>query len=412
MEYYELYEVLKDHFNSTKDFIEVEDLNLTIESIPFTSGVCDLLHGSSNLDCMRHKQHLETHENAYLAYDKPSVDIKDIDIECNKNFNYYILKRADIKTAKGCILFLHGLNEKKWDKYLPWAYELAQRTHKAVILFPIAFHMDRAEPVWSDRRQMLEIANFRKNKYPENTNYSFVNAAISSRLEAHPQRIFWSGLQTYSDIIEVVKNIRSHKLKSIAPDASLDLFGYSIGSFLSVIIKMADPESLFTESRLFCFCGGMTIDRMFPISRYIMDGQSAIKMQSIFTELLSSDFKSDNRLKHYQNEILHPQESWFKMMLRYNYFQKEREERLKELESQIKVYVLEKDEVAPPAEALNTLKGGYRNIGVEVEIKDFPYEYSHMVPFPLTHKNKTEITAAFNEFVSSASNFYNANLKL
>lgn len=405
MDYYEVYEILKRHFDSKKDFIQIPDLNVTIESIPFISKGADLLHGSTHLDCAKHSLHLE--ENEYLVHGQPSVDVKDFDIECNKNFDYYIVKRADVKTAEGSIIFFHGLNEKKWDKYLPWAYELAQNTRKVVILFPIAFHMNRAEPIWSNRKQMVEIANFRKRKYPENTNYSFVNAAISSRLEAHPQRIFWSGLQTYSDIIEVVRDIRSHKIKSISPETTLDLFGYSIGSFLSMIIKMADPEGLFTDSKLFCFCGGMTIDRMFPISKYIMDSQATIKMQSVFAELLSSDFKSDTKLKHYQNEKIHPQESWFKMMLRYNYYQKEREARIRELQSQIKVYVLEKDEVAPPIEALNTVKGGYRNIDVEVEIQDFPYEYSHMIPFPLSHKNKKEVTASFHQFINSACNFYN-----
>lgn len=406
MEYYELYEVLKDHFDSGKNIVEIENLNLTIESVPFESNVSDLLHGSKNLDCPKHHQPLEINENAYLVYHQHSVDIKDSDIECNKNFEYYILKRADVEMTKGCIIFFHGLNEKKWDKYLPWAYELAQRTHKAVILFPIAFHMDRAEAIWSDRHHMLEIVKFRKSKYPENTHFSYVNAAISSRLEAHPQRMFWSGLQTYSDIIELVKEIREGKIKSIFSDARLDLFGYSIGSFLSMIIKMADPQGFFTQSKVFCFCGGMTIDRMFPISKYIMDSQATIKMQSVFTELLSSDFKFDNRLKHYQDDDLHPQESWFKKMLRYNYFQNEREKRIKEIQSQIKAYVLEKDSVAPPMEALNTLQGGYRNINVEVEIKDFPFDYSHMVPFPLTYKNKTEVTEAFQHFVKSASDFY------
>lgn len=406
MEYYELYEVLKDHFDSKKEIVEIKDLNITIESIPFESKVSDLLHGSENLACPKHHQSLKINESDYLLYHQPSIDIKDFDIECNKKFEYYILKRADVETANGYIIFFHGLNEKKWDKYLPWAYELAQKTHKAVILFPIAFHMDRAEAIWSDRHHMMEIVKFRKGKYPENTHFSYVNAAISSRLEAHPQRIFWSGLQTYSDIIEVVKEIKANKIKSISPDASLDLFGYSIGSFLSMIIKMADPYGFFTKSKVFCFCGGMTIDRMFPISKYIMDSQATIKMQSVFTELLSSDFKFDNRLKHYQDDALHPQESWFKKMLRYNYFQKEREERISEIQSQVKAFVLEKDSVAPPMEALNTLQGGYRNINVDVEIKDFPFDYSHMVPFPLAHKHKTEVTEAFHTVMKSASDFY------
>nr|WP_315033421.1 DUF6051 family protein [uncultured Chryseobacterium sp.] len=406
MEYYELYELLKSHFDSGKEHVEIKDLNVTIESVPFVSKASDLLHGSASQDCDQHCLEMEVNENAYLHYDQPSVDSKDFDIEYNKKFEYYILKRADVETAKGCIIFFHGLNEKKWDKYLPWAYELAQKTHKAVLLFPIAFHMNRAEPIWSDRHHMTQIVNFRKKRYPENTSFSYINAAISSRLEAHPQRVFWSGLQTYSDIIEVVKDIKANKIKSISPDTSFDLFGYSIGSFLSLIIKMANPEKLFTDTKVFCFCGGMTIDRMFPISKYIMDAQATVKMLSVFTELLSSDFRFDHRLKHYQNEDIHPEESWFKKMLRYNYFQQEREDRIKEIQSQIKAYVLEKDSVAPPTEALNTLKGGYRNIDVEVEIKDFPYEYSHMVPFPLTYKHKKEITESFHQFIASASNFY------
>ncbi|RTZ50329.1 hypothetical protein EJ377_10920 [Chryseobacterium arthrosphaerae] len=406
MEYYELYDVLKHHFDSGKELVEIRDLNVTIESVPFTSKVSDLIHGSESQACPQHHQPLKINKSLYLLYDQPSVDGKDSDIACNKNFEYYILKRADVESAQGCIIFFHGLNEKKWDKYLPWAYELAQKTHKAVILFPIAFHMDRAEAIWSDRHHMMEIVKFRKGKYPENTHFSYVNAAISSRLEAHPQRIFWSGLQTYSDIIEVVKEIKNSTIKSISPDAKLDLFGYSIGSFLSMIIKMADPYHFFTASKVFCFCGGMTIDRMFPISKYIMDSQATIKMQSVFTELLSSDFKFDQRLKHYQDDALHPQESWFKKMLRYNYFQSEREERMQEIRSQIKAYVLEKDSVAPPIEALNTLQGGYRNIDVEVEVRDFPFDYSHMVPFPLTHRHKTEVTQAFHQFIQSACNFY------
>ncbi|WP_454047874.1 DUF6051 family protein [Chryseobacterium sp. Marseille-Q8038] len=406
MEYYELYEVLKSHFDSGKDLIELKELNVTMESIPFESKVSDLLYGSENQHCSKHQQKLSINEKNYLLYGHPAVDIRDFEIECNKKFKYHILKRADTETAAGCIFFFHGLNEKKWDKYLPWAYELAQRTQKAIILFPIAFHMDRAEAIWSDRHHMMEVVNFRKKKYPENMNYSYVNAAISSRLEAHPQRIFWSGLQTYSDITEVVKDIKSGKIHSISREADLDLFGYSIGSFLSMMIKMADPHRYFTQSKVFCFCGGMTIDRMFPISKYIMDTQATVKMQSVFTELLSSDFKSDSRLKHYQTEALHPQESWFKKMLRYNYFQKEREERIQEIQSQIKAYVLEKDSVAPPIEALNTLQGGYRNINVDIEIHDFPFEYSHMVPFPLTHKHKREVTEAFHQFIKSASDFY------
>lgn len=408
MDYNQLHQILKQHFDLKLDFQEVDGMNITIETHSFTSQKSDLLHGAPDLNCHQHHVALSEEPDHYRLFGIDSVDIKDFEIECNQKFNFYILKRADVKTADGCIIFFHGLNEKKWDKYLPWAYQLAQNTSKAVILFPIAFHMNRAEPIWSHHAQMMEIANFRKEQFTENNCCSFVNAAISSRLDAHPQRIFWSGLQTYSDLVDLVKMIRNDSFSGITKNATIDLFGYSIGSFLSMIIKMANPEDLFKDSKLFCFCGGMTIDRMFPISKYIMDARAAVRMQSAFLELLSSDFKKDPRLGHFQNEKLHPKESWFKMMLRYNYFQKEREARIDELKSQIKVLVLEKDEVAPPTEALNTLQGGYRKIGVDVEIQDFPYDYSHMVPFPLSNKIQQEVTDSFNRFIASASDFYNS----
>ena len=71
--------------------------------------------------------------------------------------------------------------------------------------------------------------------------------------------------------------------------------------------------------------------------------------------------------------------------------------------------MLEKDEVTPPAEALNTLKGGYRNINIEVQIDDYDYPYTHMNPFALTTKNAPQITEAFERFVRSAAAFYNKN---
>src|SRR5690606_11102354 len=119
-----------------------------------------------------------------------------------------------------------------------------------------------------------------------NSESSFVNAAISARLEQNPLRIFWSGLQTYSDIISLMKRIRSGAIEQISSSASIDLFGYSIGSFLSMILMMANPEQLLSESRLFCFCGGMTLDRMYPISKYIMDAYAAIELQKSFAILL------------------------------------------------------------------------------------------------------------------------------
>ena len=60
------------------------------------------------------------------------------------------------------LLLFHGLNEKDWDKYLPWAHALARATGKAVLLFPTAFHMNRAMGHWSDHRCMHRASQERR----------------------------------------------------------------------------------------------------------------------------------------------------------------------------------------------------------------------------------------------------------
>ncbi len=403
MEYYELYNKLRTAFDTGKNS-DLPELGISIfHNSFFSEGAKYYLPGSEHLFCKDHN--LAFSSQSVRAQD--DLDKVDYEIECNIHFEYHIVQPLEQKLAEGVIIVFHGLNEKKWDKYLPWAYALTKRTGKAVVLFPIAFHMGRAPERWSSRQEMYAIAQKRMSEFADNSDTSYVNAATSTRLDAFPQRLFWSGLQTYNDIVQLITDIKAGGLKNIAANAEINLFGYSIGSFLSVILMMANPKGYFTNAKLFCFCGGMTIDRMFPISKYIMDGRAAISMQKTFAELLSTNFKNDTRLQHYQDSNLHFEEGWFKTMLRYNYYQKEREKRFSQLEKQIKAFVLEKDEVTPPVEALNTLKGGYRNINIEVEVDDFPYPYSHVNPFALTTKNAPQVTEAFERFVTSAAEFYN-----
>lgn len=405
MHYYQLHHVLKQLFEASGSSKKSEDLGITISHYTFNSLEGRyFLPGSNRLFCDHHQVGFK--ESSLKQYASLSdIESTDFSIECNNSFHYHIVQDIRQTQAEGAVIMFHGLNEKKWDKYLPWAYEIAKRTKKAVLLFPIAFHMDRAPELWSSRNEMYFASQNRTDIFPDNTDSSYVNAAISTRLESNPQRIFWSGLQTYYDVIRLVYEIRKGTVPEISKHASFDLFGYSMGSFLSMILMMANPKNIFSEAKLFCFCGGMTIDRMYPISKYIMDSRAAIAMQTSFTELLNTNFKNDERLAHYQNSEHHKNESWFKTMLRYNFFQKEREERLKELQRQIKSFVLKQDRVTPPIEALNTLKGGYRDINVSVQIEDFEHPYSHMVPFPLTSRNAEQVDVSFNKFISAASQF-------
>ena len=60
---------------------------------------------------------------------------------------------------------LHGLNERKWDKYLAWAHYLAEETGKPVIIFPTSFHINRSLPEWLNPRLMNTRAEFRRKNY-------------------------------------------------------------------------------------------------------------------------------------------------------------------------------------------------------------------------------------------------------
>lgn len=77
------------------------------------------------------------------------LQLADRTIEENLRFEYLVVTDREERRFNGATLLFHGLNEKSWSKYLPWAQRLCRLTSRPVILFPIAFHMDRAPADWS-----------------------------------------------------------------------------------------------------------------------------------------------------------------------------------------------------------------------------------------------------------------------
>jgi hypothetical protein len=47
--------------------------------------------------------------------------IADSEINENREFRYPVFLPEGYKQTNRAIILLHGLNEKSWDKYLPWA---------------------------------------------------------------------------------------------------------------------------------------------------------------------------------------------------------------------------------------------------------------------------------------------------
>ncbi len=381
---------------------------ILIHNITFNSDNWLLLPGAEQYRCKQHNLCF----NEHISYkEKPLYDEypdilkhQDIEIQENRKFTYTVFQKDTGKPSDGIIFLFHGLNEKTWYKYLPWAEKLVENTGKKVILFPIAFHMNRIPSEWSNSRMMSTISKIRQRHSSSIANTTFANAAISARIHAIPQRFFWSGLLTYLDIVQLLNEIRSGKNSLINPGASVDLFSYSIGSFFSELLLMANPNNYFDESRLFLFCGGPTLDRMQPNSKYILDSDATIALHSFYTERLDMELKHDIRMGHYFNGD-HPIGNYFKAMLNYHKEKKFREERFRELKDKLFAVPLKNDTVIQPFEVENTLKGEYRDIHIQIDVLDFPYQYDHITPFPTFTKNEHAVNECFKQVFSLAGSF-------
>ena len=396
MLYREIYEILS-RWTEPSGESEIPPLGVRIRNVPVVSPARDALPGALSHRCTAHGCHFDSStartETEVFRPSDASLLIPDCDVESNSRYNC-LLMEATAGPPKGLILLLHGLNEKRWDKYLPWAHALVRRTGKAVLLFPMAFHMNRTPAPWSDPRRMAKVSNERRSAFPAIAASSLSNAAMSTRLHTQPQRFFWSGLQAYEDILYLLRELRAGRLAGLHAEMSVDIFAYSIGAFLSEILMMANEEGLFDSSRLLLFCGGPTLDRMNPTSRYILDSEATIALFAFYNQHLENEFIRDARLAHYFSDG-HPAGKTFRSMLSYHTRRTEREQRFTELSARIHAIALRQDSVIPPEEVLNTLQGSFRDIRTKVDILDFDYPYSHITPFPSTSAHEEAINQAF-----------------
>lgn len=209
--------------------------NIEIHHCTFKSENWTMLPGATLYQCTEHgKEFHEDLESRIRDRMQPypkTLKHGDIDIQENKEFTYALFKKAEPARSDEVIFLFHGLNERSWDKYLPWAKTLVERTGKAVILFPIAFHMNRTPSEWGKSRPMNVVSAIRRSHSPAIVNSSFANAAISARIEMIPQRFFWSGLQTFDDVVSLVTEIKSGHHPLIASQARFDLFAYPSARF-------------------------------------------------------------------------------------------------------------------------------------------------------------------------------------
>jgi hypothetical protein len=401
MEYLDLYRFLKGTVAPGPP-VPLGD-GLWATHLAFASGNGYILPGESHYACASHGDLGSDAEPGTLP--GGFLDLQDSHVLENREFHYSVFHGAERGRAREILLLFHGLNEKDWNKYLPWAHRLALTTGKAVVLFPIAFHMNRALPEWSDHRLMHRICEQRKQTWPEVVGASLSNVAVSTRLHARPQRFIWSGLQTYFDVVQLLREIRADRNPLIAPGASTDILAYSVGGLLAQTLMMTNPEGLFDRSRLCLFCAGAVFNRMSPVSKFILDSEANVALYSYVVEHLESHLRHDARLRHYLGGD-HPEGVRFRSMLNYGVMRPEREARFRELAPRLLAVPLDQDTVIPPYEVVNALQGSGRNLPVRVERMDFPYEYQHEDPFPAREALRAPVDQAFRQVFDLVAEFF------
>jgi hypothetical protein len=296
----------------------------------------------------------------------------------NQSFAYPVFTPPNRKNDK-VILLLHGLNERSWIKYLVWAYYLAQNTGSYVILFPISFHINRSPSSWKDPRAMINFLKERNSSISGINMSSFANVAISNRLTEDPMRFFKSGYQTTSDIVKLLSCIRNGEHEIIPKTGKFNIFAYSIGAFLAEIILMGNPENLFSESKLFIFCGGSVFSNMQGSSKLIMDSLAFSRVYNFYL----NDFEETLTGKSPLVEFLRTSQVGmaFRAMIDLGRLKTFRENIFKNIRNQIHSISLIKDSVIPIKGVISTLNSSERRDIVDAW--DFPYNYSHENPFPV-----------------------------
>ena len=319
----------------------------------------------------------------------------DKEIQENNNFRYHVMMPAHMEKAHNVVIMLHGLNERYWTKYMPWAASVVEATGHAVVLFPLAFHMNRAPAKWADPQRMAHLSRERKHNLPMLTSSSFVNAAISARLCEQPERFIQSGLESYYDLINLIEMIKNGLHPAIDKDATIDFFTYSIGTLLGDLLMMANRSEYFSASRHVSFCGGPVVSGLHPESKFILDSEAVGKLREC---LLSKErlevLLSDN------TEF----EKAFRCMLDYGIGNSEREERLRSMGARRYVIALADDRVVTVNEIRNTFKKNMNN-GITVDIMQYTYKYRHEDPFPVLTKMYSNIDRQFQRTFDKICNF-------
>ena len=158
---------------------------------------------------------------------------------------------------------------------------------------------------------------------------------------------------------------------------------------------MANPKGLFSDTRLFMFCGGSIFRSMHGVSRSVMDREAFEKLYNYYVYT----FGMEPIAKWFRDEAF---DAFFQMILPER-LQTQRESFFERIGKKIKGIVLAQDVVIPYHGVQEAL--GVKNTKERIELLDFPYTYSHENPFPVNLKDVSSVNSSFTHVFSRAAGF-------
>lgn len=384
------YNELFKEFRNAAPFHQLKDHPVDIVTLPFLSDSKGILAKKSRRG---------------LKGSKAFFPESDASIKENQEFSYHIFIPRGVQKSKRAIMLMHGLNEKSWKKYLPWALSLTLKTGSPVILFPMAFHMNRAPSMWSQPRLMQSLMLLRTGLINKLSKSTFINAALSSRLDSFPHRFYLSGYQSANDMFKLIQSIKHGSHPYFEADTRVDVFAYSIGAFLAQNMLIADDDKLLSDSRIVLFCGGAVFKDMDGESKLIMDSSAFNKLVTYFVNNLEKDIASSKPYTHLLKTSALGRA--FRSMIGPDLNREVRETVFRDNADRIKVIGLKNDTVIPSDKIIETMQGKNHDIHANLEILDPPFEYTHEIPFPIGRSGNDDlIDISFEEIFSGSADFF------
>jgi hypothetical protein len=298
------------------------------------------------------------------------------------------------------------LNERNWDKHLAGAKRLSEKTGRAVIMFPLSFHINRGLPEWSDTRKMAALVAIRKQKFPGVRESSIVNLALSERLTQYPQRFFTSGMQSAMDLLTLLKQIRKGDHPLFEAHTEIDIFAYSISCMLLQTLMISNENEVLRECKIVFFAGGSLFSHLQGVSKFIMDNVAFERIQGFYRSLADgvTGFPGDEELQYGLME--HNFGKAFRSVLTPEIRKSDREKRLAGFSSSLMVIALRDDRIIP-VEGIRLALGEKFCRSGQFGIVHFPYPYIHENPFPVLYRRiEEQVEQSFRMVYDRAIQFF------